>query len=373
MFDVPRVLIVGGGIGGMSTTIRFAQKGVVADLVDIDPEWRVLGAGLTITGPTLRAFRQLGVLDDIRLHGNISTKVKLFTGDGTLINESYVPVLEEGLPATGGILRPVLHQILSERTRASGAAIRLGVTVESFEQDAGSVRVHFTDGTSKNYEIVIGADGVMSKMRQLLFPDAPVPQFTGQGCWRVLADRPEGLEGAEIYFGKDIKAGITPCAPDKVYMFVLNAMPDNPWVHPEEGIERMRGLIADFGGNIAAIRDGMGPHSSFNYRPLESLLLPRPWSKGRVGLLGDAAHATTPHLASGAGIAVESALVLVDEMLSAPTVEEGWKRFEARRWERCKLVVETSVRIGQMELDHESEIEKVKAMDGANRALAMPI
>src|SRR5688572_4348195 len=118
MAAASRILIVGGGIGGMSTAIRLARQGVVADLVDLDPAWRVYGAGITITGPTLRAFNQLGIIDAVRAEGFFSSRVKLFTQQGVQIGETVVPVLEEGIPAAGGILRPVLHRILSERTRA---------------------------------------------------------------------------------------------------------------------------------------------------------------------------------------------------------------------------------------------------------------
>jgi 2-polyprenyl-6-methoxyphenol hydroxylase-like FAD-dependent oxidoreductase len=368
-----KVLIVGGGVGGMASAIALAQRGVIADLIDIDPQWKVLGAGITITGPTLRAFNALGIIEAVRAAGSFSPKVGLYTYKGDLIAEHCMRPLAADLPAAGGILRPVLHGILSARTREVGTNVRLGLSVSSLSEHADGVDVHFSDGSAGRYDCVVGADGVSSAMRGMLFPDAPKPQFTGQGCWRVLADRPSDLEGGRMYYGPDSKAGVTPCSPGKMYMFVNSAMPGNPRIDPDHGIDMLREIIADFGGVIATVRDGLGPHSAFNYRPLEALLLPRPWSKGRVGLIGDAVHATTPHLASGAGLAVEDGLILAEQMTTAASVPEGWRRFEERRWERSRLVVENSVRLGQMELDHVDSDEQTRVFGEAVAALAAPI
>lgn len=368
-----KVLVVGGGVGGMATAIAFAQRGVQADLVEIDPQWRVLGAGITITGPTLRAFKALDIIDDVRAEGYFSSTVGLFTQQGDLIVEHVMPPLAADLPASGGILRPVLHRILSTRTKEAGTDVRLGLTVSSLTEDAGGVDVRFSNGSARRYDCVVGADGASSTVRNLLFPQAPKPKFTGQGVWRVLVDRPPEILGGQMYYGPDCKAGVTPCSPDKMYMYVNSPMPGNPRIDPEKGVDMLREIIAGFAGVIAIVREGLGPHSALNYRPLEALLLPRPWSMGRTGLIGDAAHATTPHLASGAGLAVEDGLVLAEEMTAASSVPEGWRRFEARRWERCRMVVETSVRLCEMELAHADSAEQTRLLGEATAALAQPI
>ena len=104
-----RILIVGGGIGGMAAAIKLSEQGESVDLIDLDPDWKVYGAGITITGPTLRAYKHLDVVDDIAREGAITNKTKIFKFDGTFLRELDEPALEEGLPATGGIMRPVLH------------------------------------------------------------------------------------------------------------------------------------------------------------------------------------------------------------------------------------------------------------------------
>ncbi|MCX7676066.1 MAG: FAD-dependent monooxygenase [Alteraurantiacibacter sp.] len=101
-----------------------------------------------------------------------------------------------------------------------------------------------------------------------------------------------------------------------------------------------------------------------NYRPLAAKLQPRPWWSGRIVLLGDAVHATTPHLASGAGMAVEGGVVLAQELARATSVEEGLAAYEERRYERCRDVVDTSIAVGKLQLAG-GEPAEVSAMLGA--------
>ena len=365
MNGLKRVLVVGGGIGGMASAIRFGDMGVAVDLIDLDPEWRVYGAGITITGPTLRAYKRLGLLEAIEAEGAITNGTRIYRYDGVLLRELDEPPLEEGLPATGGIMRPVLHRIMQSRVQASGANVRLGLTVDALENDGDGVNVTFSDGTSGRYDLVVGADGIFSTVRSLAFPGMAPTRFTGQGCWRITTPRPPGFDKGEFYFGHRNPAGITACAPDQVYMFVLTEDRAQQRIPEHELHDRLRGHIADFGGNIGWMRDRMTSDTWINYRPLEAGIQPAPWHAGRIVLVGDAAHATTPHLASGAGIAVESALVLTEE-LARPgvAVEAALAAYVARRFERCRMVVDTSLAVGDLQLSGGSP-DKIGGMIGA--------
>ena len=348
-----KALIVGGGIGGMAAAIRLADTGHQAELIDLDPEWRVYGAGITITGPTLRAYKRLGLLQEIEREGAITNGTRLFHPDGTFVRELDEPPLEEGLPATGGIMRPVLHRIMQRRVAELEIPVRLGITVDRLEQDEDGVDVRFSDGSTGRYDLVVAADGVGSGVRKLVFPDAPEPAETGQACWRIAMRRPPGFDRSEFYLGHDNPAGITACGPDSIYMWMLTRHEPGIWFDEAEGHARLRERIADFGGTVGWIRDNMTEDDWVNYRPLSAVIQPEPWAKGRVVLLGDAAHATTPHLASGAGMAVEDALVLAEE-IAAPdrSLEESLLAYSKRRYPRCRDVVENSVAIGRMQLDH---------------------
>lgn len=366
-------LVIGGGTGGMSVAISLRLAGATVDLIDIDPQWRALGAGMTITGPTLRAFDRLGLLEAVRQTGYLSDRTKFFSADGTVQREILAPFLEEGLPQVGGILRPKLHAIFAARLRELGAHVRLGISVARFDESQDSVDVTFSDGATGRYDAVVGADGVHSATRAVVLPNAPRAEFTGQGCWRLLADRPDHVTSPEIYFGKDFKVGINPCSSDKMYLFANVTMPGNPFIPDDQLLSRMDELLAPIGGNIRQVRAGLNDQSAVVYRPLDALLIPLPWHWGRIGLIGDAVHATTPHLASGAGLAVEDGLLVGQMLGQADDIEAAWKAFGERRWERSRLVVENSVRICKLEQDGGHDAQIAEIMDQSIIELSKPM
>jgi 2-polyprenyl-6-methoxyphenol hydroxylase-like FAD-dependent oxidoreductase len=347
---IRNALIVGGGVGGMTAAVSLGRIGVDVDLIDADPHWRVYGTGISLTGISLRAFDALGVLDEIRERGFVASGLRGKTADGYVVMD--VPKSDSALPIQqgGGILRPVLHDILSCAVRRQGVNVRLGTKVDSLAQDDDGVDVAFADGRSRRYDLLVGADGIYSSIRNKIFVNAPGPQFTGQGCWRVVASRPPEVDRTEMYFGGPVKLGINPVSHAEMYMFILEHVPDNPRFSTEELVTHVRALMAPFGGAVPAVRESISRAEQVNYRPLEWLLLPDPWYRGRVVLIGDAAHATTPHLASGAGIAAEDGLVLAEELARHDGVAVALRAFMDRRFERARLVVENSVRIGQIQM-----------------------
>ncbi|ASR50211.1 MAG: FAD-dependent monooxygenase [Blastomonas fulva] len=351
--SITKALVVGGGIGGMAAAISLAERGVAVELIDIDPEWRVYGAGITITGPTLRAYKQLGLLEAIKAEGAITSKIRLFEYDGTHLLDLDEPAIEEGLPATGGIMRPVLHRIMQMRVRELDIEVRLGLSVTAIKTSEDFSDVTFTDGQSRTYDLVIGADSVFSSVRDLVFPHMGPALPTGQGCWRISIRKPPELETGEFFLGHASPCGITVCAPEKVYMWMLTPHIDrDEHMSDEELFVTLKSLLADFGGNAGWIRDNMTPGDWINYRPLSAALQPKDWYHGRVVLLGDAAHATTPHLASGAGMAVESGIVLAEELARTNNVTSALRAYQERRYERCRDVIETSVAVGKLQLQH---------------------
>lgn len=370
----PRVLVLGGGIGGMATAIALRRSSVDVEIVEIGPEWKVYGAGLTITGPTLRAFRDLGLLDEIARVGFFSVGSHLYLFDGTLLTETLTPPVEPGLPASGGIMRPKLHDIMSRIVLQSGVGVRVGLTATAFDQDDQGVDVTFSDGSSHRYALVVAADGIYSDARRLLFRDAVHPAYCGQMSWRVVAPRPADMNVANFFFGHQYSGGIIPCSPTEVYAFLLQPEKIPTRVADRDLHAVLKGLLSDFGGSMAVVREGITAESSIVRRPFEFAFQSRPWHKGRVVLLGDAAHATTPHLASGAGMAVEDALVLVHELQNHDwDVPRALEAYTARRYERCKFIVDTSVHISQRQLQRAPSREIGELMGQAIHRLAEPI
>lgn len=366
--DVRKVLIVGGGIAGMATAIALRHAGIGVDLIDIDPEWRVLGSGVTLTAPTLRAFRQIGLYDVIARHGAVAKGVRMHRYTGEVIGDVSEPTTIDGLPASGGIMRPVLHQAMVDRMRQLKTDIRLGLTVTAIANLGERVDVEFSDTTSRSYDLVVAADGIYSKFRRLLFPLAPEPTFVGMSGWRITGPRPEGLDRVEVYTGAANLAGITPCAHDRAYMWLNDATPEKVWLDEAEQPEIALELFAGFGGNIALIRDTIGSGGHINYRPFETIILDKPWHAGRVVVVGDACHATTPQLASGAGMAVEDAIVLAEELGKTQfDISTRLVRYTERRYDRCRFVVERSVEIGDAAKRGESSKTSALFSDAMHR------
>ena len=371
-----RILIIGGGFSGMSAAIQLRKQGHAVDLVELDAGWRNYGAGISLGGATLRAFRQLGILDAFLAQGHAADGVRLCLPHGPQVAELPTPRLAGAdVPGGGAILRPVLARILADATRASGADIRLGCTFTRFTQDEQGVDVEFTDGQRRRYDLVIGADGLYSKVREALLPQAPKPAYSGQAVWRAVLPRLPEIETATMWMGPQVKPGVNPVSKTEMYLFVTEPRPTNDHVDPASFVERLRGLLEGFGApELQAIRTQIDAQSQIVFRPLEGLLVPRPWSLGRIVLIGDTVHATTPHLASGACIGIEDALVLAEELeQGTDDVPAALAAFEARRWERCRMVVENSSRLGEIEIAGGDKEEHARIMRSSLMALAEQI
>lgn len=372
---VQHVLVIGGGFSGMATAIQCAKLGFTVDLVEIDQGWRSYGAGISIGGPTLRALRTIGVLDAFFERGHGGDGVNLFTAGGHPIGTLPTPrVAGEDVPGGGAIMRPALADILAKATQAAGVRVRLGCTFTRIEQRNDQAHVSFTDGTQGSYDLVVGADGLYSKVREAIFPDAPRPRYTGQGVWRAVVPRPADIVCATMWLGQKVKAGVNPVSQNEMYLFVTEDRPTNEHIDPAAWPRMLADLLAPFTVPLLqSIRAQLGPQSHCNYRPLESLLLPQPWFNSRVVLVGDAVHATTPHMAAGAGIGIEDAIVLAEELGRGATVEGALQAFQTRRWERCRMVVENSGRLGEIEIAGGDKAEHTRIMRETHMRLAQPI
>jgi 2-polyprenyl-6-methoxyphenol hydroxylase-like FAD-dependent oxidoreductase len=371
---VSRCLIVGGGIGGMSTAITFRRLGIEVDLIDIDPDWRVYGAGITITGPSLRAFRALGVLDEIMLRGFTADGTNVCGQDGKVLYALDTPRLDGGAaPGGGGILRPVLHSILSAHTRASGAHVRLGLSARDLKQSPDSVAVEFSDGSRGAYDLVVGADGLFSRLRAGLFPHAPAPEFVHQICWRMRAPRPAEIDRRHYYLGGPVKVGLNPVSQDEMYLFLLETVKEKIKPGPQALRDGLKRLLQGYDGALSAVREGITDDTEIIYRPLETFAPWSPWIQGRVVLIGDAVHPTLPQLASGAGLAVEDALVLADELTQATTVAQALEGFMGRRFSRCATTMNNALEISRREKAGEPAKAQTELVEASLRALAEPI
>ena len=376
MSAINNALIIGGGFSGMVAAMEMRKHGIEVDLVERDKSWRPEGAGISLGAATLRALKHLGVYDEFLKVGHVSTGADLLAPTGDLIAHiTGGAVVGSDVAGEGGVLRPKLAKILSDRVVELGANVILGNSFESFKQHENHVQVTLTDGTDKAYDLVIGAEGLNSKLRPQLFPEAPEPAYVGQGVWRAVLPKPADLENTRMWISDDTKMGVNPCSNDEMYIFITEVRPTHEHIDPAQWADIMAKLIKPFPDPFVQklIPDLYSENARIDYRPLHNLLLPVPWNNGRIILIGDSVAATTPHLASGACIGIESGIVLADEIANNDDLQTALNAFHKRRFERCKMVVENSARLAEIEINKGDKKEHAQLMSESFRILAQAI
>jgi 2-polyprenyl-6-methoxyphenol hydroxylase-like FAD-dependent oxidoreductase len=375
MASVNKTLIVGGGIGGLALSIGLRKSGIDVDVVEIRQQWSIYHVGIIAQSNLVRAMVSLGIADACVAAGFSYSGVRFCDAGGRVFSEtSGVKLAGPDYPAYLGLTRPALHNVLFAASKKAGAVVRLGITVVELAQSDAKVGVKFTDGSSGEYDLVVGADGVHSLIRTMVFGENLKPRFTGEGVWRYNVSRPADVDYGSIYDSPEgPKAGLIPLTRDSAYIFRIGPEPGNPRYPKDQLAAMMRDRLKPFGGAI-----GRSAHEITNpelvvYRPLESVFVPSPWHRGRVVLIGDAAHAITPHLGQGAAQAVEDAVVLADELQKNASLKESLKSFERRRYERCKLILEASLEIGEQEMHPDAKRDVGPLMAKVGETVVQPI
>ncbi|MGW0648835.1 FAD-dependent oxidoreductase [Streptomyces umbrinus] len=347
------VLVVGGGTAGNAVTVLLRRAGIEVDLVEVKPDWNVRGSGITLQGNALRVLRELGVWDEVRAHGFGFDSLGLTAPDGTVLHvHEDIRTGGDDLPATLGMQRLVLQRILTDAVQASGARVRLGTTAETLTQDETGVSVRFSDGTEGRYNLVVAADGLSSATRAAIGIDVK-PEPTGMAIWRVPAPRPAGVERSDLAHGGPCYiAGYTPTSKDTIYAYLVEPGRDSATIPPESYAQEMRRLAEGYGGAWDEIRESITDPAQVNYTWFDRLLVEGSWHRGRVVLVGDAAHCCPPTMAQGAAMSLEDAWVLSELLTSGREWDEELLRsYYERRIDRVRMVVDESVRIGQWQLD----------------------
>jgi 2-polyprenyl-6-methoxyphenol hydroxylase-like FAD-dependent oxidoreductase len=347
------VLVIGGGTAGNGMAVLLRRAGIDVDLVEIKPDWNVLGSGITLQGNALRALREIGVWEQVRAAGFAFDELGITAPDGTVLHvQKDIRTGGDGLPATVGMQRPELQRILMAAVRDSGARVRLGTWAERIDSDDEGATVVLSDGTTGRYDLVVAADGLNSRTRAMIgVAERPVP--TGMGIWRVAAPRPADVVRTEMTYGGSCHiAGYCPTGEETLYAYLVEPKRDRATLDPAGYADEMRRLATAYGGPWTEIAAHITDPAQVNYAWFDRLLVEGSWHRGRVVLAGDAAHACPPTLAQGAAMSLEDVVVLAELLAAEPVWDDALlTSYYERRISRVRLVVESSVQIGQWLLD----------------------
>ncbi|MGW0707545.1 FAD-dependent oxidoreductase [Streptomyces sp. NPDC002643] len=354
------VLVIGGGTSGNALAVLLRRAGIAVDLIEASPDWKAsLGSGITLQGNALRVLREVGVLEGIEKDGYQAKGVAVLAPDGTVLHaHEELRTGGDDLPAHIGMQRPGLQQLLIDQVRASGADVRLGIRATAFQQDGDGVDVTFSDGTSRRYDLVVGADGLHSTTRSMI-GITDEPEAIGMGIWRAPAPRPAGVNRTEMmYGGRCYIAGYCPTSEDTVYAYLVEPARDRSSLDPDTFADEMRTLSESYGGAWNEIRTAFTDPKAVNYACFDRHLIEGPWHRGRVVLVGDAVHTCPPTFAQGAAMALEDVQVLAELL----TGRDEWNDqlltdYRDRRMPRVRTVVDASVLLSTWLLDRRRDAD----------------
>lgn len=352
MGDIKRVLVVGGGVGGLTAAASFARRGVEVVLIERRPAFDIPGIGLGQPANALRVYDTLGVLYQILATGFSYDRMWLFDAARRPIVEHKFLMGDDRVPAFCALSRLQLHEILLGAAQRAGVTVRLGVTVSEIQDDGDRVAVRFSTGEQGSFDLLAGFDGIRSATRLHVSGTAFSPRPSGYGAWRVQAPRPDYVRGMEFLQGIGSKTGAMPLGNNIMYLFHIR--PEAPGAdfagQDQAGLFKER--LAQYGSYVAEIAATLTSESDIVYSPIEPLLLPWPWFRKRVVIGGDAAHTVAPHLTQGAAMAAEDGFVLAREVLNDDVpIEDRLMRYSMKRYPRCAFVYTFS---GQWLLDEQS-------------------
>ena len=330
-----RILVVGAGIAGLGAARALRQRGLAADVVERERVWTHTGAGIYLPGNAMRALRVLGLESAVAERGSLITHQRLCDHRGRLLADIDVAALWGNVGPCLALHRADLHEVLA--SHGDPVPARMGLPVQRLSQQDDTVTVEFGDATVDSYDLVIGADGIHSTVRQLAIGAGAV-RPVGQLAWRFVTECPPEVTTWTVLLGRNVTFLAVPIGRDRVYCYCDTPTDRTNGLHGDDVTGRLAELLTGFAAPVPAILDTLGPDGAVHVAPIEEVTLDG-WSRGSVLLIGDAAHATSPNMAEGAAMALEDGLVLAECVADGGDIAQAVARFQVRRRPRTQWVL----------------------------------
>jgi 2-polyprenyl-6-methoxyphenol hydroxylase-like FAD-dependent oxidoreductase len=337
-------IIIGGGIGGLATGIALRQAGLAVAVYERTPTWQAVGAGLSLWPNAMHALRTLGLGTPMKALGTPQTDAVIRTWRGDPL--SCLPASEMarrfGSPLIG-IHRADLQQLLLDALGAD--IVHLGAECVGIEERDDGIHATFADGSCAEGAVLIGADGLRSTVRAHLWGSAP-PRYAGYTAWRGVT--PGGTQAvAGEWWGRGARFGAVPLNLGRVYWFASVTASEGGADPPGERKRTLLRLFDGWDAPVLALIAATDEAAILRNDIYDRNPLPR-WGRGRVTLLGDAAHPMTPNLGQGAGQALEDAVVLGACLRAGSDPASALRTYEDKRRARTAAVVRQSRLFGQL-------------------------
>ncbi len=340
--------IIGGGIGGLTLAIALSRKGFDVRVFESAPAFMPLGAGLSLATNAMRAFADIGIEGEVIEYGKMIKQMYGKDQSGRVISFTDAEKLTErfGVVNNFTIHRADLHEVLNKLLPPN--VIQLGKSLTDFAQTASGVAISFADGTTAAADYLIACDGIHSRVRKKLLPGSE-PRYAGYTCWRaVIDDLPDGFNEDETTetWGRGRRFGVVPLKNKRVYWFATLNAPRNDVTMQNSKTKVLCEIFKNFHFPVPQIlertRDEQIIWSDIiDIKPIKQFVF------GRILLMGDAAHATTPNLGQGACMAIEDAATLSNGLAKYDPVE-AFQKFESHRIKRTTDIVNQSWNFGNL-------------------------
>ena len=346
-----KTAIIGGGIGGLTTAITLKQTGIDYEIFEAAPELKPVGAGIVMAANAMQVLQRLGIEKKIM-------KAGLEINSAFVVDQSFQKIsgfaVKEKIASRYGIgsyaiQRGRLQQVLMNEIDVN--KIQLNKRLSSLVQHPNKVEIKFDDGTSTEADIVIGADGIKSAVRKNIFGEVPL-RYSGQTCWRGMAKFSLPLDKRNNSYEmwgnqKGLRFGFVPTAENEVYYFTTYFTKPNGKDEPGQVKKNLLDIFSVFGAIPTQLIEAT-PEESIIRSDINDFVPIKQWWKGRVAVIGDAAHATTPNLGQGGCQAVEDAFVLAKCLKENPSPEKAFEQYQSIRYQKAVHVVNTSWTFGKM-------------------------
>ena len=344
-----KILIVGGGIGGLTAMNYLIAQGHDVHLIEKQPDFHPVGAGIMLGINAMKLLGELGLAEQVINQGQSLQDFSIVDRKGRFVGMTDAKFMEaETGHKTVAIHRGVLQTILSSKLDITQC--RFNTEIKQLDQNSNeSVEVTYQDDSTDRFDLVIAADGIHSPTRKLLSLPSTL-RYAGYTCWRFVVDAPKDLlahdKGYE-YWGKGRRFGIVPLGDNQVYCFATANSPQNIEENKTLSTADFKEKFVAFEGEVPKILNQLSDDDTLIHNDLCDQMAVR-LQKDRVALLGDASHAATPNMGQGAAMAIEDAYVLSQCLTSESDIPKALQSYESRRVARVKLIRDRSHRVGSI-------------------------